>query len=407
MFKDLQIAWRNLWRNRKRTAITISAVVLAVVLSTFMSSMQEGTYARMIDNIVKFYSGYIQIHHPDYWASRSINDTYEPDSLLSRAIGGTPEITLAVPRLESFALISSGENTKGAALIGIDPPMEDSLTGLSKWIDQGSYLRRGDNGLMLAINVAKNLDAHIGDTLILLSQGFHGSSASALVPLRGILKFPSPQLNNYGAYIDLKSAGEFFDATGRITSMALLVKDYHRVSGAASDLRAKMEPRLSVKTWDEMQPDLIKMIEGDRAGAIIMKGILYMVVGFGILGTIIMMMAERKKEMGIMVAIGMQKYRLQRMLSFESLFIGFLGVLIGFALSLPLVSLMVSHPVRLPGEMAKIYESFGIEPVLYFSMIPKIFINQAITIFILTLLIALYPLLSIRKMIVISAMHGK
>lgn len=406
MWKDLQIAWRNLWRNRKRTIITISAVVLAVVLSTFSSSMQEGTYARMIDNIVKFYSGYIQIHLPGYWESKSINDTFESDSLLEQAILSTPEITFSTPRLESFTLVSSGENTRGCALIGIDPAKEDSLTGLSRWIHQGNYLLPGDHGIILAVNLARNLGVTVGDTLILLSQGYHGASASALMPLRGILKFSSPQLNNFGAYIDLGRAREFFGAPDRSTSLVLMVKDYRQVTRAVEALDQKLEPAYSVKTWDELQPDLVNMVTGDRAGAVIMKGILYVVVGFGILGTIIMMMAERRKEMGVMIAIGMQKYRLQRILALESLYIGLIGVLIGVALSLPIVSTLVSHPIPLTGESAKVYESFGIEAVFYFSTIPKVFVNQAITVFILALVIALYPVLTIRNLKVINALRG-
>jgi ABC-type lipoprotein release transport system permease subunit len=406
MSKNWQIAWRNLWRNPRRTWITVAAVIMAVFFSTFMSSMQEGTYARMIDNMVKFYTGYIQIHHPGYWESKSINDCFESDSNLSRAILSSG-ITLSVPRIESFALVSSGENTKGCALIGIDPEKEDRLTGLSKWISQGRYLSQGDDGVLLAVNIARNLEVNIGDTLVLISQGYHGSSASALIPVRGILKFPSPQMNGLGAYIDLKLAGDFFGVRGRVTSIAMMVPDYRRVNPAALLLRRKLGSGYSVKTWNEMQPDLVKMIEGDRAGAVIMKGILYMVVGFGILGTIIMMMAERKKELGVLIAIGMHKFRLQQILCYESLCIGLLGVILGMAISMPLLAFMIHHPIQMTGKFAEVYESFGMEAVLYFSIIPRVFINQALTILFITLLIIAYPWLTIRRMNVIRALHGK
>jgi ABC-type lipoprotein release transport system permease subunit len=227
------------------------------------------------------------------------------------------------------------------------------------------------------------------------------------MPLRGILKFPSPQLNSFGAYIDIDQAGDFFGVRGHVTSIAMMVPDYRMVQDATHKLRRKLGSDYSVKTWSEMQPDLVKMIEGDRAGAVIMKGILYMVVGFGILGTIIMMMAERKKEMGVLVAIGMHKYRLQKILCYESLCIGLMGVTLGIAISMPLLFIMIRHPMALGGEMGKVYETFGMEAVLYFSMIPKIFINQALTILTVTLLVALYPWFTIRKMNVIRALHGK
>ena len=404
--KDLQLAWRNLWRNRKRTVITISAVVLAVLLSSIASSMQEGTYARMIDNIVKFYTGYIQVQHPGYWESRSINDTYEPDSALNKVLESSGEILLMVPRLESFTLISSGENTKGCSLVGIDPEKEDRLTGLSRWVQQGKYLSGGENGILLAVNIAANLGVVVGDTLVLISQGYHGASASALVPLRGILKFPSPELNNVACYIDLERAREFYSAPGRITSLSLMINDYRRVNKTAQLLSRKLQPAYSVMTWDEMQPELVKMIESDRAGAVVMKGVLYLVVGFGILGTIIMMMAERRKEMGVMIAVGMQKYRLQRMLVFESLLLSMLGVIIGVLLSIPVILFFMRHPIMMPGEAGRVYESFGFEAAVYFSMAPAVLLNQALTVFIMTLLITVYPLMSVYGMKIITALRG-
>jgi ABC-type lipoprotein release transport system permease subunit len=226
------------------------------------------------------------------------------------------------------------------------------------------------------------------------------------MPVRGILKFPSPKLNSFGAYISLTKAGDFFGAQGMITSMAMLVQNYREVNRITGKLRNDLGSKYSVKTWNEMQPDLLKMIEGDKAGAIIMKGILYIVVGFGILGTVIMMMAERKREMGVLIAVGMQKTRLQRILCYESMCIGLLGVCIGFLISMPFIMLMVYHPITLGGEMARAYEAFGIEAVMYFALIPGIFINQAITILMISLGIAIYPWLVIKKMIIIRALHG-
>lgn len=404
--KEWRMSWRNLWRNRKRTLITATAVTMAVLLSTLMSSMQEGTYSKMIDNVVKFYSGYIQIQHPDYWDTRSINNSFEPADSLFETIGQIKGITLDIKRMESFTLISSGENTKGCALIGIDPEGEDKITKLSNWVAEGEYLSPDDDGMLLATNLAKNLEVTVGDTLVLISQGYHGASAAALVPIRGILRFPAPEMNNLGAYITLEQAGHFFSTGDQVTSVVLMLDSYREVAKVARELRVQLGEEYNVMTWDEMQPDLVSMIEGDRAGAVVMKGVLYLVVGFGILGTIIMMMSERRKEMGVMVAIGMKKLRLQTILAFETIFVGLLGVMIGFIISLPVILIMVHHPFPLPGELAEAYETFGIEPYMYFSMIPRVFVNQVVTIFIITLFITLYPILQIYHMNVLKAFRG-
>lgn len=384
----------------------MAAVFVAVFLSTFMSSMQEGTYSKMIDNIVKFYSGYIQIFKPDYWDTKSINDIYKPDKQLIREINSVPEVTYFVPRLESYSLISSGENTRGGALIGIDPVKENKLTDLSKWVKEGSYLKPGDDGILVAVNLAKHLNLQLGDTVILLSQGYHGSSAAGLFPVRGILKFPSPELNNYGAYITLNNARNFFSAPGMVTSLVLMVDDYSDVARAKRHLVSKLDDKYRTMTWAEMQPDLVQMIQADRSGGVIMKAILYIVIGFGIFGTIVMMVSERKRESGIMIAVGMQKYRLEKILFYETLLTGLIGVIAGFILSIPIIGYFVFHPIPLPAEMSQVYEMFGIEPAMYFSMMPKVFVNQAITVFVITLLISVYPIFKTAKLNLVNAIRG-
>jgi putative ABC transport system permease protein len=402
---NLSFAWRNLWRNKRRTTITVTAIVVAVLMSTCMSSMQEGMYSKMIDNVVKFYSGYLQIHEVNYWESKSINDVYEPDDKFYAVLDNVKEIVHYVPRVESFSLISTGENTKGGAIIGIDPESEDKLSELSKWISKGKFLKNNDDGVLIAVNLAKNLDVSIGDTLILLSQGYHGATAAGLFPVKGILTFPNPDLNNFGVYIDIHKAQEFFSMPGLVTSTAIMVDSYSDVEDVKDKLEANLQNSYSIMTWDEMQPEIIQMVEGDRAGAVIMKAVLYIVVGFGILGTIIMMVAERKKETGITVAIGMQKRKLQIIMFYETLYMGLLGVFFGFLFSVPLIIILLHNPIPLPGEISEAYAKFGFEPVIYFGAQSRVFVNQVITVFAISLLISLYPVFKIRNLKVADALR--
>lgn len=402
---NLSFAWRNLWRNKRRTTITVTAVVVAVLMSTCMSSMQEGIYSKMIDNVVKFYSGYLQIHELNHWESKSINDVYEPDDRFYAVLDSVKNIVHYVPRVESFSLISTGENTKGGAIIGIDPVPEDKLSELSRWISKGEYLETNDEGLLLAVNLAKNLEVNIGDTLILLSQGYHGATAAGLFPVKGILTFPNPDLNNFGAYIDVRRAQDFYSMPGMVTSVAIMVDNYSDVSSVKKELEAKLQNSYNIMTWDEMQPEIVQMIEGDRAGAVIMKAVLYIVVGFGILGTIIMMVAERKRETGITVAIGMQKRKLQSVMFFETIYMGLLGVFFGFLLSVPIIIILLHNPIPLPGEVSEVYEKFGFEPVIYFGAQSRVFVNQVITVFVITLLISLYPVFKIANLKVADALR--
>ncbi len=403
--KSFIMAWRNLWRNRRRTFITVAAIIMAVWLSTLYTSMQEGTYNRMIDNVVKFYNGYAQIHDTAYWDSRSINDAFVCTDSLIEVIENVDNVSGVVKRIESFTLISTGEMTKGCALIGIDPLKEDELTEMSKWVKKGKYLKENDKGILLTKNIAKQIKADVGDTVILMSQGYHGASAADLFPVRGILTYPSPAMNNMGGFISLGSAQSFFTANDVVTSAVLQIESTKKLRNTVHKVQHVLGDDLSIMTWDKMQPELVQMIQSDRAGAIIFKGILYIVVGFGIFGTVIMMIQERKRENAIMVAIGMRKKRLERILFFETILMGIVGLVAGFLLSLPLVALLVENPIPLPEDYSEAMEMFGIEPAMFFSMDLVVFLRQVLIVFFITLLVSLYPVLKVLNMKVISAMR--
>ncbi|MFW5656016.1 MAG: ABC transporter permease [Bacteroidota bacterium] len=404
--KLLIMAWKNLWRSRSRTLITVSAVFFAVVLATLMGSLQEGTYQNMIDNVVKMYSGYIQVQDTAYWDNKSINNTLEYSDDLASEVRSVNEVTRTVPRLESFTLLSYGDNTKGGAIIGVDPEIEDRMTNLSHWLHEGEFLEKNDDGLLIAINLAKSLNVGIGDTLVLISQGYHGASAAGLFPVRGILKFAAPRLNNFGVYVTLDQAQEFFSASNRLTSLIVMVDDYHKVEKVQALLEKKLEGRYEVMSWDEMSPEIVQVIESDRMGGVIMKAILYIVIGFGILGTVIMMMAERGRELGVMIAVGMKRVKLIVVLLFETLFIGFLGVIAGFIGSIPIILALKKNPVPLPEKMAEMYEIYGFEPSLFFSADERIFYSQVFVVFLITLIVSLYPVISILRLRVVNALRA-
>lgn len=400
------IAWRNLWRNKKRTIITVAAILFAVFLSTFMSSMQEGTYSRMIENTVSFYSGYIQVHDSNYWENKSINEAYVPTEEFIQQIESNPNVTMSFPRIESFTLLSSGENTKASALIGIDPVKEDEITNLSKWVTKGVYLRPNDDGVLLASNLARQLKVEIGDTIVLISVGYHGASAAQLAILKGIVHFPSPKMNSFAAYVTLKKAQAFYSTENMITSTVVMIDNYKHLERTQRQLERSIGNTYHVKSWKEIQPEIVQMIEQDRAGGLIMKIIVYTVIGFGILGTIIMMMAERKKELAIMLAVGMQKKKLIKIMFYETLFIGLIGVVLGFMFSAPIMTYFLHHPINLPDNVAEVYEKFGFEAKLFFSMYYPVFVNQLITIFVITMVVFVYPLITIVNFKLIQTLRS-
>lgn len=403
----LKLAWRNLWRNKRRTLITIASIFVAVILSTFMRSLQEGSYNEMIKNAVSFYSGYIQIHKDGYWDEQKLDNSFEDVELIRTALAKESRISSATARLESALLISSGNKTHIAQLVGTEPEQEDQLTNLSKKVVEGRYLKADDKGLMIAEGIATKLKVGIGDSLILLGQGYHGVSANEIYPIIGIVKYANPLLNKRTMFLPIKEAQQMFVAPERLTAFALNLENPKYSEKVAQALKDEINnPEYEVMPWTELSPDLINMIEGDRAGGYIFMGILYLIIGFGIFGTALMMINERQYEFGVMTAIGMKKGKLAQLLTLEMVIMTLLGVLLGFLLALPLIAYFQFYPITFEGEMAKAYEAFNIAPIIPTAFDLGVIVNQALVVLFMTLLISIYPILQLLGLNPIKAMRA-
>jgi len=406
MYTLIKIAWRNIWRNKKRTILTMLSIILAIFLSLFTRSMQLGTFGSMINNAVKLSTGYIQIHKKGYWENKSINETFSQTSKINRTIEANNNVTIYLPRLESFALASSGEQTKGTMVTGTIPYHEDKLNEYSDKIIRGKYLQSDDKAILIGDELAGFLKVDVGDTLVLLGQGHHGVTAAAQYPIKGILHLPLPQLNKQLVMMPLKECQYFFAAENRLTSISIMLDDPELLDITSNEIISGLSNEYEVMTWQEMNKELVQFIDTKLVGGIIMLSILYIVIGFGVFGTVMMMTMERRKEFAIMVSIGMRKYKLLSVVFWETLLIGFVAIGIGLIIAYPLILYLSQNPIPLTGEFAESMKSVGSEPVMPFVSKPAIFINQTISVILLALIAVTYPLFFILKFDVKKAMRS-
>ena len=402
-----KIAWRNLWRNKRRSMITISSVFFAILLAMLMRSMQNGTYDLMERDAIRNSTGFIQVHAKGYWEDKTIDNTFENTKSLSQKVSSEQNVSQVIPRLESFALASTGKITKGVGIVGTIPAIENSITKLESRVVEGKYfLNKNDNGVLLGDALAKYLKLGIGDTIVLLSQGFHGFTAAGEYPVRGILHFPAPEMNKQLIYMTLATAQYFFAADNRLTSYSLMLENPDKLDKTYQTINDGLGKQYEIMTWDKMMVELKQQIESDNISGMFMLAILYVVVAFGIFGTILMMTFERKREFSIMIAVGMQRYKLALIVFIETLYMGFLGVLSGAIASTPIIYYFYKNPIPLTGEMATAMEEFNVQPILPFAFSAEIFLNQGLIVLILTLIVALYPLANISKFNLISGLRS-
>ena len=403
---DLRLAWRNIWRNKRRTLLTAASIFLAVFLSLMVRSFQTGWFDNLISISIQSYTGHIQIHKKGYWDDRDINNSMMlSDSVMSK-IASTKNVDKTVPRLEYFALASYGKQTKASMIAGTDPTREDGLTHLSRRVVKGHYLDLSENAILVSQGLASFLGIVTGDTLVLLGQGYHGISAAGKFPVAGIIHMSSPQLDNQIIYMNLATAQDFFSAEKKITSLSITLKNPDGINATVTALQGTTgRGNYEIMRWDEMMVEVMQALKAKTGGGMIIIAILYMIVGFGIFGTVIMMTNERAKEFAVMVSVGMQKTRLAVILALEMIWIGLIGSLSGVFAALPIMIYFNVYPVHLWGSMAQAFISFGIEPLMPLAVKPGFIISNVISVLVIVLLTCIYPVSKALKLKVVESLH--
>jgi putative ABC transport system permease protein len=399
-----KLIWRNLWRNKRRTLITTSSVTFAVLLAVVTQALVKGTFGQLIDSVVGGYSGHIQVHATGYWDEPSLDLLMSDDDTLRSAMETIPGVTTVVPRLESFMLVSADTLTRGALVMGVDVEREQHLMKLDDRIVRGDPVRNGESTVVLAEGLARRLAVDVGDTVVLLGQGYHGSMAAGKYPVRGIAHFGSPQLNDGLVYLPLSVAQELLSTPDMVTTWALALNDPRAMDNAEAAARSMVPVDRSVMNWKQMMPEVHNHIRSDQTSTGIIIGVLYLVVAFGIFGTILMMLHERTYEFGMLLAVGMGRRMLASLVVVESVLLSMIGAVAGNLLAWPAVWALQRWPIRLSGTMAEVYAEYGFEPVMPTVLDPRIFLDQTVVVLAIALVLGIYPWRHVIKLLPLTAM---
>lgn len=408
----VRLAWRNIWRNRRRTALTVAATVFAVILVVVAVAMAAGVHEKMIEDSVRVHSGHLAVSGRGYLEDRTLEHFVPLGGGLLHELEATPGVSGTAPRLIGFGLLSNGPATRGAAVFGVDPEREGSVSTLPDRVREGRFLGGAvPREIVLGTRLAEHLDAGLGDQVLLYSVAYSLEMAYELFTVVGIMKLPDPALDRSLALISLSDAQAFFAYGDRVSEVAILARDAEQGERLAARLERTLVDRrdapLAVHTWDELMPELEQIIFLDDAGMYIMLAILIVVVAFGILNTILMSVLERTRELGVMLALGLRPVAIFAMVYVESMLLAGVGLLLGLAVAIPLVLWLQGHPVTLTGEeMTQVTEMFGMEPVMTWKLKPMNPLGSALTIFAVAALAALYPALKASRARPIDALRS-
>lgn len=179
------------------------------------------------------------------------------------------------------------------------------------------------------------------------------------------------------------------------------------MSAAQTEINKRLTDKETVtKTWEELNPVLVQQIQGDSQTGIATLAMLYFIIFFGIFGTVLMMVSERKREFGVLLSIGMQRSKLKIIMAYEMFFLGTLGLIGGLILSSPVIMYFYYNPIVMKGELGKMMEDYGWDAIMPTAWFGPYFYWQAAVVAIMVAVVTIYPLRKISKLKEIEALRS-
>ena len=393
----IKLAWRNLWRNKRRTIITISSICFGLVLALVFIGLGDGTYGAMINSAARLGSGHITLEHPEYRISPLTRLTLQATDEVTRHFTTIQEIEGWAPRILGQAMLSTSHGTVGTAFIGVEPEREKEYTLFIDKITEGSYLEQSDGReVLIGRKMAERLKVTIGSKMVITSNNLHGEIAAELLRVVGIFETGSEMIDGYMCQIALKRAQALLAMQeGEITQLAIFITDQRATDRVIEHLKKILSPvsEAAVLSWREVMPELASYVELDGTSNYIFQVIIFIIIAAGILNTILMSVLERQFEFGVLLCLGMNPKNLLFLILAESMLLGLLGVTVGTVLGLACnqyFTIKGFDMTLFTGENLDI-SGVALDPILYSDLYPDHLITTVLLVFVMTLLVGIYP----------------
>ena len=404
-----RIAWRNLWRNKRRTWLTAGGIAFASFLVIFANAMQVGIYGSMIENATGLLEGHIQITHPSYPDDTKLEQTVLGATELVRLLEQVPGIEVA-PRAEAYALMSADERSFGGLVVGVDFERENQVVGFFRQIALGR-LPVGDEEVLLGGTMARNLGVGIGDEVVALGSAKQGGVAAMALRVVGIFNSGQAEIDRSLMFTTLPNVQNAFALGDEVHKLVLRATDPQNLDQVIEHIRRAIGDKWLVRSWERFMAELKQSIELDTIGGDLVFGSLLIIVCFSVVNTFLMVVFERKREFGMLLAIGMQSGLIVRQVLAEAFFMWVVGVSIGLGIALMLITWLSFEgiPVADMGmegvdEMASM---FYVPDRLYPGMSVSSLLFSPLVLLIGTQLAGLIAMLRIKNIQPVEALRGE
>ena len=339
------LAIRNLRRQLRRTLLTSLAMIIGGGLLMFSLTLGDGTHEAWIESGVRMGSGHVTIERPEVRTSRRIEDRLpemarRATEQVLASVGIAEQVKAVSPKLIITGLASSAAGARPAQIMGVEPRAEALFSTLDEQLVEGRYLDPADRlAAYVGIGLVESLDLRLGSRLVLTAQDAHREVAGQLLRVVGVFRTGVPEIDQALIHMPLKTAGKWLGSGRDVTNFGVIVEDSADVSRLVVELRdALTEPIQSgtttVTSWQEAMPQLSAIVAIDDFGNYVVYGILFVIIGFGIVNTVLMSVMHRYREFGVLQALGLTPGQTGALVLVEGLVLTAVSSTIGVGLGL-------------------------------------------------------------------------
>jgi putative ABC transport system permease protein len=404
----LSIGWRNMWRQKRRSLVVISSVAIGISAMILLNGFMNGLTMQMTDNTINTVLGHVALHRKGFRKNIKLENTFLPSQQLYSALRGEGSLSGYAPRVTIKGMIRTGEGSRGVLIQGIDPAREKGVSKIynSMIKKEGRYLPdTSSDGILISKTLAEKLDVYIDDRVVLMFQDRNNELVGAGLRVCGFFETPMGGFDRGVVFVGIRKLQELSGLGDAVSEIVMSTKDLNAVEKTRQRLLRKItDPALEVQTWMDMAPDLVSAIRLQESMMIVIFLIVFITVIFSIANTLIMSIIERFHELGVMKSIGTRPSRVFFIVMYEAMSLGLLGLLMGLAISIPVVALL-GHTGMDFSFAVESMRKWGTGNVIYPVLLPRDIVTAACIVFFTTFIAALYPALKAARIKPLDALN--
>lgn len=393
----LKIAWRNIWRNKLRSGVVITSIVLGIWAGLFVIALSAGLNEQRKVSVIENSISHVQYHHPEFLKDRNAKYVIDDIESVEASIQKDSTVLNYTKRSLVNGMASSARGGNGVVISGIDPEMEARVTTIGEKVVDGAFLSdEGRFPVYIGQALAEKMNVHVRSKIVLTFQDSESEIVAGAFRVAGIYKTVSKKYDEMNVFVRLSDLEKLLHTDNGVNEVAVLLHDFEVIPPFVERQRSSY-PELKIEPWDEISPELGYADEMMEIFLYLFLGILLAALSFGIVNTMLMAVLERKRELGMLMSVGMNKARIFAMITFETIAIALAGGPLGILMAWLTIVYFQSAGLDL-SFYAQGLEEFGIDPIVYPYLEFQYYWSLAIMVIIMAILASIYPARKALKM---------